>query len=195
MSVVDRAPHTLLIGGAPAVGKSTAARAALAAIGRGAIVEVDGLRSAQARCDWRDRRQHAIAIDVAVSCAGAFVRNGVQPVLILDTFGRDRQRIMQRGLDDLGLSSISISLWCADSELARRSEFRGDPLYDCEQCRLLNCEIERRGRLDGTLVDTTQLTPTQVAMAIVGSSRWATNAVDGALGGNREASAFGDAPR
>lgn len=172
MSGLECAPSVILLRGAPAVGKSTAAVALVDSLGCGAVVEVDALRAAQARCDWHDRRQHDIALDVAGACVGAFIARDVRPVVLVDTFGRDRLPRCQRAFDESNIPHACISLWANPAVLAQRARTRGDDSANREIADLLNDETARVRWPREALLDTSALDPHQVVLAIIGQSGW-----------------------
>lgn len=148
----------LLIRGAPGVGKTSSAKRLLAKIGRGAIVEVDGLRSAQAGCDWHNRTQHRIAREVAACCVVPYITGGVRPVVIVDTFGRSSILDMQEHLSTSGLSHFTISLWANPRILSQRISQRSGKSTDLPLSPLINNEIAGLRFEREHLLDTSGLT-------------------------------------
>lgn len=165
-------PDVILLRGAPAVGKSTVATALSETIGRGAIVEVDQLRAAQARTDWHCRVQHEVALAVAAQCAHAFNSEKVSPIILVDTFGRDRLPDMQRRLTGLGLQHKAYSLWSTCEALWRRAQLRGDKPGEFSMSELMNHEIFEIRYSQEEFIDTTNMTVTGVTTMILQGSGW-----------------------
>ena len=148
----------LLIRGAPGVGKTSSANLLLAKLGRGALVEVDALRTAQVGCDWQNRMQHSIALKVAACCVAPYVAGGVRPVVIVDTFGRTSVQEMQEHMSKSGLSHITISLWANLRILSERIRQRSGKSTNLSLSQLINNEIAELRFEKEHLLDTSVLT-------------------------------------
>jgi len=187
--------EVILLRGAPAVGKSTVAIALADVLGHGAIVEVDQLRAVQSRCDWKSRAQHQVALAVAADCARSFVAQSVSPVIVVDTFGRDRLPDMQRRLIDLGLHPLAFSLWSTRDVLHCRAQHRGDDPGDFAMSDVMNTEIRQDRFPDESLIDTTEMAASEVARIILDLSGWRLRG-EAVMGANldNQGSGAGSAP-
>ncbi len=172
MSGGNCALSVILLRGAPAVGKSTTARGLIEVLRRGAVVEVDHLRGIQADCDWHDRRQHAVALSVAAQCAQAFLVEGVSPVILVDTFGRQVLPDTQARLSGLGVSHIAASLWAGPDVLRERSLRRGDDDHELAMSLVMNAEIGATRWPGELLVDTSGAAPEEVVQAVLERAGW-----------------------
>jgi hypothetical protein len=144
------------------VGKSTVAglladRGAVAA-----VCEVDKFRAMLTGVDWRDRRQHEIALDAALRASAVFLNGGRSPVLIVDTFGRGAAADAATSLRASGVAVAACSLWADEGVLVERLRCRARGYADEEMARVLNAEIHDT-RVGDMLVDTTHLGPAEVA--------------------------------
>lgn len=148
-------PTVILLRGAPGVGKSTLAHALRDRLERGAIVEVDRLRSMVIGCDWTEHHTHRAAIMTAVEFARQLERG---PVVIVDTFAGLLSET-EVELERAGLRHVLVSLWLAPAKLAERVETRVDGYRNVSGALAVNAAILNEPRFDAfeTLIDATGL--------------------------------------
>jgi len=164
-AVTPTQPYTLLLRGAPAVGKTTAARHLMELGLVDVVCEVDAFRGMIADIDWGDRRQHSLALQAAVEAAVAFANGGPCTVVLVDCFGREAGVMAAEQLEGAGVSVSVVSLWAEPSVLRSRMAQRADDYDNLEMALLLNEEVRTR-RVDDILIDTTLLPPLEVSARI-----------------------------
>jgi predicted kinase len=126
--------------GAPGVGKTTVGRIMLNQLRGGAVLEVDRFRAMLGGCDWSDRRQHQVALSAAIQAARDMASQAVYPVIVIDTFCRDRVAVARRMLPE-GARDIVLSLWAHPGVLGARLEQREGGFRDWDQARIMNGEV------------------------------------------------------
>lgn len=174
----------LLLRGAPGSGKSTLAARLREhqALRRGAVIEVDQLRSMVTRVDWTDQAVHAAAVAMAVDGALLLRRAGVGPVVIVDTFAWSSLAGAQARLAAAGLQHATLSLWVRGRELGRRLSERTRGYRDLAGALSINAAIadsELRSR--EWLLDASDLEPAkveEVAIAVLGGMTEAGASLD-----------------
>lgn len=154
------------IRGAPGVGKSTVGRLLLGRLQGGAVLEIDRFRALLGCCDWSDRRQHQIALNTALVAASSLAAQGVSPIVVIDTFCRDRLNVARRLLPP-DVREFTISLWATAEVLQARLEQRSGGFSDWDQARHMNDEVASARFDRETLLDTTFLSADQVATRIL----------------------------
>ena len=143
------------------MGKSTAAKHMRRQIPHGAVVEIDHLRGMIAAVRWVDTAQHWIALEHGLMLAKSFIERAILPVVIIDTFSRGKLRSF---LERVECSFQIASLYASDEALTDRVENRCEKHFkDLTVCRLLNDEVRANRYPNETLVDTTHLSPIEVA--------------------------------
>lgn len=162
----------LVLRGAPCSGKSTLGRGLRKALAAGAVLEVDDLRGMLAQVDWMDRRQHDVALAVALDALLGFLRADVRPAVLIDTFSRSRLTGVQERLDAEGVRHFTLSLWVEPALIAARLEARTTGFKGWEQSRILNEEVAKNRYRSERLLDASQLGPDDVlarALEILGA--------------------------
>jgi hypothetical protein len=154
----------ILIRGAPGSGKSSVARALARHLPGGVTIEVDHVRRMIHGLQWEDDRLHLHAITAAAQTALAYIREGLFPVVLVDTLGFGRHQFALEALD--GASTRTYSLVCRDPILSLRLLMRMGGYRDTRQARRFNAHIHGDAkRLP--VIDTTWKRPAAVARHIL----------------------------
>lgn len=159
-------PDVIVIRGAPGSGKSETAKRLATALGRGARVEVDTLRTMIVPVDWTNQQEHIAVLSLAVDVVAGFLHMGHRPVIVVDTFSGDK---LGRFLGDLGRARPGAQVrafslapsWVA---LRARVESRPDGGYkNLSVCEKLNSDVARRLIPGEVIIDNSNLTPEESA--------------------------------
>lgn len=159
----------ILIRGAPAAGKSQAAKCLARYFPKGVRMEVDNLRSMVISAEWTNQVEHINMLDLSTTVLHEFLKLGFRPVIVVDTFsnGKIVNYLNKLRHLDSNLSIRVVGLYTSDEELRRRiqarksTEFRDYPI-----CQQQNDDV-RKNRYSGERqVDTTGLSPEDTAKAI-----------------------------
>lgn len=158
----EQLPRLILLGGAPGIGKSTAARALYQELNNSIWLDVDDL--------WRS---HPFRVDEATRAmveqnTGCVVRNfltaGYQHIIV--TWVWHRQEVIDRLLGSLeGLAFDPKVVHLTADETALRARWEGDPnrgvVTDLALDRLKQCSV-----IQSVQVDVTLLSPSEVVTAL-----------------------------
>lgn len=147
----------VILRGAPCVGKTTLGRRLKAALPDCAVMEVDDVRGMLANVDWKDRRQHDIAMAGSLDLLRRFVQEGRRPVVLIDTFSRARLGHVLGWMEGAGLKYRLVSMRLQPDDLQRRLADRESGFREWEPSRVLNDEVERNRYKNETLLDVTGL--------------------------------------
>lgn len=156
-----------MLRGAPVVGKSTIGCSLMENFHNSAVVEVDHFRKMLAGCDWQNRLHHKIGMNAALKTVLSFQKDGVTPVILIDTFGRDRLPQAQEVLDKASLSHITFSLWLEPAILQERLRHRKNDYADWKQTQYLNEESRTIRFPNEQLIDTTKHTLESLVQFII----------------------------
>lgn len=158
------AVDVLLVRGAPGVGKSSATRALRKLVPDGAVVEVDHVRGMIASVRWIDTGHHLVALGVTRGIVLSFLERGIRPVVVVDTFSRGKLTAFAEQLEEARTSYRVASLHASESALRERVERRpANEFREPEISVLLNEEIRKNRYPREELIDTTDLSPSEVA--------------------------------
>lgn len=164
----------IILRGAPGVGKSRSAAALAAHFPSGAKVEVDALRKMVISVRWTDQEEHIKLLGLAAQVTGEFVKLGIRPVIVIDTFSGDKvdgflaQLMRSHGPLDVRL----FAMYANDAVLAQRLAGRPKGQFnDFQIARKLNADVHRVHRPEEVQIDTSALSPEQVAAQIVAVCR------------------------
>jgi hypothetical protein len=167
----EKKVDVIILRGAPASGKSLAAKSLSKFFPKGVRLEVDTLRQMVISVDWTNQQEHVNMLQVSTGLVLDFLKLGFSPVIVVDTFSGDKINIYLDTLyqSDKDLSIQIFGLFTNDYELARRLELRSNNEFrDFGICKRLNddvikikCDLEFQ-------VDTTGLSPKQTAEIIFG---------------------------
>lgn len=155
----------LLVRGAPGVGKSSAAKLLRKLIPAGAIVEVDHVRGMIAAVRWIDSEQHLVALAVTRSIVRSFLEQNFRPVVVVDTFSRGKLKAFVEQISaEIGARHRIASLYAEEATLVARVNDRPQNEFrEPEISAKLNQEIFKNRYDLEELIDTTNLSPTEVA--------------------------------
>ena len=153
-----------VIRGAPGVGKSAAARSIRKRLPSCAVIEVDTLRGMRGSPDWKDTESHLLGLEQAARLARSFIRNGVAPVIVVDTMMADRLAYFE---DQAGRRCKVFMFVVAEDELRRRVRSREAGFRD-EATILKMARAIRASPVKGeVVVDTSRLSPEAAAAMVV----------------------------
>lgn len=167
-------PDLILLKGAPGVGKSTAAKLLACHFPSGVRIEVDALRAMVIQVDWTNQNEHRSLLRLSAQLAAGFLQSGFAPVLLIDTFsGNKVDGFLDAFLSERPQSRVFVAvLYATDDVLRQRLLTRdGEAFRDIAIAMRINAESAREAKPFETLIDTTNLPPTEVANAILGGIR------------------------
>ncbi len=172
---MNAAPADLiLLKGAPGVGKSSAARQLAGRLASGVRVEVDVLRCMVVAVNWTDQVEHRKLLHLGAQLAAGYLRLGFGPVILVDTFSGDKiDGFIEsfRSMWSEGRVFVAV-LHASDDVLRSRVQGREEVGFrDLAVSARLNLEAVRDARPFEWLIDTTHLSPTEVANAILEAMR------------------------
>lgn len=164
----------ILLKGAPGVGKSTAARLIAEHFPSGARIEVDTLRQMVIAVDWKNQQEHRTLLTISAKLAAHFIRAGYAPVILVDTFSGDKvEGFLEAFRVELAEVRVCVcSLHASEETLHDRvlnrevGGFRDLPIST-----RINAEVVRDAKPSETIIDTTGLSPPDVAQAILAAVR------------------------
>ena len=162
-------PRLILVKGAPGVGKSSAARELSKHCPNGVRVEVDTLRNMVINVNWKRQAEHRAVLSLGAQLALGFLRSGFAPVILIDTFSGDKlDGFIGEIRETLPKERIVVAaLHASDTVLRQRVLGReASGFRDLEICAAINEQVARGQRPSETLIDTSSLSPIQVADAI-----------------------------
>lgn len=170
MSTVSPGLDLILLKGAPGVGKSTVAKFLSSHFPSGARIEVDVLRKMVIGVKWTDQAEHRAVLTLGAQLAAGFLRSGFSPVILVDTFSGDKVDDFLnafRAEHPQGKVCV-IGLHASDNVLrARVLNREADGFRDLAVSMRINGELVRDARSFEKLIDTTGLSPTEVAQAVL----------------------------
>jgi len=164
-------PDIILIKGAPGVGKSTAARLLASSFPKGALVEVDSLRKMVINVDWTCQREHIDLLRLAAVFADGLVGSGISPVLVVDTFSGDKVDCFLGAFHQgrPGRCTAIFSLHASPEALSMRLMGRNaNEFRDLDVSLRINQDVLNLRKSDEFIIDTTEMSPTQVSDTIRG---------------------------
>lgn len=161
----------ILVKGAPGVGKSSAARELSKRCPGGVRIEVDTIRNMVINVNWKRQAEHRAVLSLSAQLAMGFLRTGFAPVILIDTFSGDKIDGVVAEFRALLPKEriVVVGLFAADAVLRERVLGREEGGFrDLEICTTINQEVARDPRESETLIDTSTLSPAEVADAICG---------------------------
>lgn len=163
-------PDLILLKGAPGVGKSAVAKCLSIYFASGARIEVDVLRKMVIGVKWTDQAEHRAVLTLGAQLAAGFLRSGFCPVILVDTFSGDKVDDFLnafRAEHPQGKVCV-IGLYASDDVLrARVLNREADGFRDLAVSMRINGEVVRDARSFEKLIDTSGLSPTEVAQAVL----------------------------
>lgn len=159
----------ILLKGAPGVGKSTAAKALALHLPSGVRIEVDNLRSMVNTVKWTDQSEHRAVLTLGAKLAAGFLRAGFGPVIVVDTFSGDKvDGFLGAFRAEFPQGQVCVNvLHASDAVLRTRVLGRdADGFRDLTIACQINQEVVRDARPFETMIDTSGITPSEVAHTI-----------------------------
>jgi predicted kinase len=160
----------ILLKGAPGVGKSTTAKLLVCHFTSGVRIEVDTLRGMVIDVKWTDQAEHRKLLTLSAHLAAGFLRSGFAPVILIDTFSGDKvDHFLSVFRSECPQSRIFVAvLHAADDVLRQRVLSRdAEAFRDTTIATRINQESVHGAKPFETLIDTSDLIPTDVANAIL----------------------------
>jgi len=164
----------IILKGAPASGKSQAAKSLTRFFPEGVKIEVDNLRQMVISVNWKNQAEHINLLQVAARLAYDFRKSNFKPVIVVDTFSGDKIKNFMAILKELDDSfRIQIfSLYASENVLQKRLEARPvGEFKDFGISKKLNEDILKYKVEAEHQIDTSFLLPTQAAEMIYRKTR------------------------
>jgi broad-specificity NMP kinase len=159
----------LLLGGAPGVGKSSAAKLLSRHCPKGVLIEVDLVRLMVISVDWGRQTEHRQMLRIAAEMARRFLSAGFGPVIVVDTFSGTKMDFFRKELarSCKGKRVDQVCLVAEPAVLRKRIEKRPKGGFK-KTAVSLKINSDFLGGLAGRLriLDTTDMSPSMVADAI-----------------------------
>lgn len=163
-------PDLIIIRGAPGIGKSASAKHLEGHFPNGVRIEVDILRAMVIGVDWMNQDEHIRVLSASANLAVSFLRIGLGPVIVVDTFSGDKLKGYLRELKRLQESLFvrSFALVASASELQRRVEMRpANQFREMAVCQKLNTDTIKHLTEIDYLIDNTNLTAEETVTVIL----------------------------
>lgn len=166
---MSNSARLILVKGAPGVGKSSAARELSKHCPSGVRIEVDTLRSMMINVNWKRQAEHRAVLSLGAQLVMGFLRSGFFPVILIDTFSGDK---LDGFLAEIRATLpeervVVAALHATEAVLRERVSGREVAGFrDLEICTAINSEVAQGQRDAETLIDTSTLSPPEVADAI-----------------------------
>ena len=163
-------PDLILLKGAPGVGKSTAAKIIASHFPSGVRIEVDTLRQMVISVNWKNQAEHRSLLTLSAQLAVGFLRSGFAPVILIDTFNGDkRDGFLAAVRSECPQSRVFEAVLHASEAVLRQRVLNRDSeaFRDITIAMRINHELVRDARPSDLLIDTSSLSPTDVANAIL----------------------------
>lgn len=164
----------VIIKGAPASGKSTAAKELAKYFPNGVRLEIDNLRSMVISVKWTDQEEHISILNLSTNLIKDFLYLNYKPIIVVDTFSGDKINSFFEKLKSMNQNwLISIyGLHVNEYELEKRLGNRPDDKFkDFEICRKLNDDTLKFKHKNEMQLDTTRLTAKETSKLIYESLR------------------------
>jgi broad-specificity NMP kinase len=167
-------PDLILLKGAPGVGKSTAARLLAHHFPAGVRIEVDAVRGMVTNVNWTDQAEHRTLLTLSAELAAGFLRSGFAPVILIDTFSGDKvDGFLEVFRSECCGGRVFVAvLHASDEALLQRVHNReAGGFRDITVAMRINAESVSEARPFETLIDTSRLSPVDVANAIISATK------------------------
>lgn len=166
----DSLTDLILLKGAPGVGKSTAAKFLARHLPSGVLIEVDELRRMVIGVKWTDQSEHRAVLTLGAQLAGGFLQAGFAPVILVDTFSGDKlDGFLGAFRAEHPHGTVCVKVLHASEEALRDRVINREAggFRDLTISMRINCEVVRDAKPFEELIDTSNLSPPQVAQAIM----------------------------
>src|ERR1700740_2801409 len=88
--MTDQVPDIIIIKGAPGSGKTETGKLLANHFPKGVRLEVDTVRSMVISVDWTNQKEHIQLLDMSAKITVDFLKTGLSPVILIDTFSGDK---------------------------------------------------------------------------------------------------------
>lgn len=159
----------IIIKGAPASGKSQAAKELAKYFPKGVRIEVDNLRSMVISVDWINQEEHINILNLSSKLSYEFYNLGFEPIIIVDTFSGDKLDSYYKKLRTLNDTwSISLfGLFSDEATLKKRLESRSnDKFKDFKIAKKINEDVLNSKHEKEFQIDTSNLESKETAKII-----------------------------
>lgn len=163
-------PDVIIIRGAPGVGKTSLSKELASHFPRGVRLEVDALRGMVISVDWTNQQQHKDMLTLAAHVTKQFLRLGLKPVIVVDTFSGDKVAPFIESLKQhQEPPSIQVfALHASPEDLAQRLHARPEGHFkDAVVSKKLNADVLKIIRPEDALLDTSCCCPKDLAAGIL----------------------------
>lgn len=166
-------PDLILLKGAPGVGKSAAAKCLARHFHSGVRIEVDELRKMVIGVKWTDQSEHRAALTLGAQLAAGFLRAGFAPVILVDTFSGDKlDGFLDAFRAEHARARVCVNVLHASDDVLRDRVLnrKTDGFRDLTVSIRINQEAVCDAKSFEKLIDTSGLSPTEVAQAILATT-------------------------
>jgi len=169
MNILDKSspsnrPWLWILRGSPGVGKSAVGRRLKGMIPGIAVIEVDVLRSMQSDVDWKNKESHHLGLDAAAVVAQVFHDNGIELIIVIDTFLGER---LDYFISQIDTRPEIITLVAEDDVLVKRALGREIGFKDQDTTIEMNSCFMNNQSTNELLIDTTKISADEVALRIM----------------------------
>jgi predicted kinase len=156
----------IILRGAPASGKSQAAKNLATFFTKGVRIEIDNLRNMVISPDWKNQSEHVNILSLSTKVVAEFLHLGFKPIIVVDTFSGDKINKYLEELRQLN-SKLSIRIFglhVSEEELIKRIESRESwEFRDVNICVRLNGDVLKYKHGSEYQINTTGLLPLDTA--------------------------------
>ena len=156
----------LIIRGAPGVGKSSVGKLLAQYYKDGVTIEIDEVRRMINSVTWANIREHLNAIEATKALVISYLQSKYAPVIVIDTLSHGTIKMI---IDQIPFETTckTISLIATEAKIRERIIERNEGFMDCETSFKVNTAIINETLENNLLIDTTDLTVTEVFEKII----------------------------
>lgn len=156
----------IIIRGAPGVGKSSVGILLSQYYKDGVTIEIDEVRRMINSVTWTNTREHLNAIEATKALVISFLQSKYAPVIVIDTLSHGTIKMI---IDNIPFKTTckTISLIATDEKIRERIIKRNAGFIDCETSFKVNTAIINEALENDLLIDTTNLTATEIFEKII----------------------------
>ncbi len=156
----------LIIRGAPGVGKSSVGKLLTQYYKDGVTIEIDEVRRMINSVTWANTREHLNAIEATKALVISYLQSKYTPVIVIDTLSHGTIKMI---IDHIPFETTckTISLIATEEKIRERIIKRNEGFMDCETSFKVNTAIINEALENNLLIDTTNLTVTEIFEKII----------------------------